>query len=101
MTGEMKSHPLAIAARYNDAEAEEYGVEKTVKRQGFDWDEILHVAEQRALRVIAMDNPRLAAALKDGQAASLTADQLHGLIVLKSAILDGIMIGWRAKGLAR
>jgi hypothetical protein len=103
----MKSHPLAIAARYNDAESQEHGFQATVERQGFDMDEIIHVANQRALRIILDTDPALTPALKSALKSgkpvevALTVEQAKLQVNLAAAILDGIMIGWRARGLAK
>lgn len=95
----MKEHPLAIAARYNDAECEEHGIEPAIARLELEIEDVFHIAEQRALRLLWIELGRDMAIFKNPYPIALgpfTTDERKRLVILQSAILDGILIGWRA-----
>lgn len=93
---------LAEAARYNDAIAEERGLAAAVAEAGLDMEELLHVADQRALRAVLIGS-RGAAALKllDPVAPSaieppLTHVEKAQLAFYTSLYMDGITLGAKA-----
>ena len=94
----MRHHVLGIAARYNDADCEEHGLATTIQRQDLSFNDVLYIAEQRALRTLAIEDPSLRHLLGNKSKPSLVpltrAQQLR-MAVFQSAILDGILIGWR------
>lgn len=101
---EFKDHPLAEAARNNDAIAEEHGVEAAAEMIGLDMDALMHVADQRALRltILATEGPeRLAAATLGNKPTpiALGPEQKHLHRMFMLAALDGICIGWKASSI--
>jgi hypothetical protein len=76
-----RNTPFVVAARVNDAECEKVGLLPTVQARGVDIALLRHIAEQRALRIIARIDP--------------VAD----FTTLVSAYFDGLMIGWYAREL--
>ena len=73
--------PFLTAARYNDAASEEHGFPEAIEHLGINPDTILHVAQQRALRLVMAGIPGAIekmqadiAAGKHAQAIELTDD---------------------------
>lgn len=100
-----ENHPLTEAARYGDAQCEERGIEATVAEHGLDLDAIMHVAEQRSLRIVIMLSrgpEALMAMAKTGkfEHVRLTAMEDEMLEQFKVAYLDGLFIGWVAHAIA-
>lgn len=90
-----------VAARYGDADVEEAGIPETLRRQDIDSEEFLHIADQRALRVVLQMTRGIGPHELDHLSAfALTQaeQQLHGF--LTAAYMDGLYIGWRARRLA-
>lgn len=92
------SHPLLMAARYNDAECQDHGLEGTITKHGLDLDDLIYVAEQRALRLVLIHsgrfneiNPTKATAIVLNSAEQSEVERLIPLY------LDAIFLGWRAK----
>lgn len=52
------NRPLLMSARFNDDLAERKGTEQAVAELGLDLDEVVYVAEQRALRLTLHANGR-------------------------------------------
>lgn len=90
-------YALAEAAADNDALAEEHGVERVVSDLGLNLDDLVYIAEQRALRAVLMRSGRLDelprsnnpkdVALNEGERAEMAA--------LIPVYLDGITLGAR------
>jgi hypothetical protein len=94
----MTNH-LAEAARYNDARAEDDGVQAAVAALGLDWDELTHVVEQRALRLVLLihrGDAGLKEWMKSGEPARLTVAERTDMMRLQAATIDGVTIGWAA-----
>lgn len=94
-------NPLIVAARYNDAESEEIGLEALVAKLGFDdLQALMHVCEQRALRVILLRRGGEAELRRvhgpDYTRIPLTDFEKHELAYLTTVYLDAICIGVRA-----
>lgn len=92
-----RNHPLMEAARYNDAQAEEAGVKHAIEALGLTWDDVMYVAEQRALRIVLLqrgDGSLEAAA--GGQPFTLDDNDRAAMRVVALASLDGIALGWNA-----
>lgn len=89
------------AARYGDAETEEHGLEEACARQGLDMAMLMHIAQQRALRValMASGRPQPPAGLGEVPVALSPDERRLIQTVLMPAYLDGIYIGWRARAL--
>lgn len=95
----MKNHPLGLAARYNDADAEEKGFVAFVESLGLDMDSLMYAVDQRATRcVLATTRPLILKELPTNGFAAIRLTErertLHGHMQL--ALIDGIAIGWRA-----
>lgn len=94
------NHPLTEAARYNDAQAEEIGIMETVKANGLDPIAVLHIAQQRALRLVVLNNygiETLEELVRQNakQELSFTERDRQMIDEISIAFMDGIMIGWR------
>lgn len=98
---QFKNHPLAEAARYNDAAAEEHGFQEAVGQLGLDLEAVSYVAQQRALRAVlyltrgpdAMEQYRdkpIPFVIPLSQIERDHAQQLTAVLI------DGIGIGWKA-----
>lgn len=97
----MKDHPLGLAARYNDADAEERDITSVIEgTTGFKIDDVMYLAEQRALRMLGIVMPERFGWLLGNKTSfepvALTTEDRLTMISYQSAVLDGIMIGWRA-----
>ena len=97
---DVKQHPMAVAARFNDARAEEVGLSGTLSGMGLDVDDMMHIARQRALRAVCVSlyqqplSEELARKIiVDPQASSF-------LLMATTVALDGMAIGWEAKRIA-
>src|SRR3954451_20411128 len=97
----MKDHVLGIAARYNDAEAEEHGFADFVQSQGLTVADVMYLAEQRAIRVLYVATGRDMSIFggREPRAIELSGDDRLKVIAFQSAELDGMLIGWRGRGL--
>lgn len=97
-------HPLAVAARDTNAYAEEHGLEPALEWLGIGASagEIAYLAEQRALRAVAVDrlghNMTGASSILDEHIAR-TIRQTEAWAAMRmlliSCYMDGIAIGWR------
>jgi hypothetical protein len=89
---------LAEAARYADARTEELGgLVEWCKANDIDADGLMHVAEQRALRACMMID-----GLNPNQTQRMTvrlSPEANALMpLLTAACMDGVAIGYTAKG---
>lgn len=95
--------PWPTACRYADAVAEEGGIEHATEGEGIDIEELAHVAEQRALRSLMLHTGRLAdlqtTAAGVPTPVALNAAELEWLTIATALAMDGMYIGWRARGL--
>lgn len=91
------------ACRYGDAVAEEGGVEHATSKAGIDIAELAHVAEQRALRSLMLHTGRMAELWATSMGVptpvALNANELEWLTIATALAMDGMYIGWRARGL--
>jgi hypothetical protein len=95
------NHPLIEAARYNDAQAEELGLEPMIKNSGVDYTTMLYLAQQRALRLTVLTNYGTAGLRRMIMTGSfdLTADDEELMMAFATACMDGIMIGWNGSSI--
>lgn len=102
MDSRMRDHPLGIAARYNDAECEEHGLGIVIDKQGLELADVIYLAQQRALRALWIELGRDMAIFKSSVPVGmpLTSAERRRLVTLQAFIMDGILIGWRARGLS-
>lgn len=99
-----KNDPLLLAARYNDAEAEEGGFEATCEKFGLNPKTVMYLAEQRALRhamVVTGQGGQLKEMHRTGRATPFRPSQAQQQIMdlVLPAYVDAIVIGWRAREL--
>lgn len=94
-------HPLLVAARYNDAEVEEHGLEALTKKCELPLDDLRYIAEQRALRMVLVQRGRQneIARIKQATAVSLSIEEQATVEALTPLYLDAILLGWRAREL--
>lgn len=97
--------PLIEAARFNDAQAEEIGLPGAAASIGIDLTTLVHVAEQRAMRMMLVKLGRLedlAALTRTPEFKPLrfTPEQQEEIAYLTTLYMDGIALGWRAHDLA-
>ena len=95
-----RNHPLTEAARYNDAQAEEIGIDRTIEGCGLTMDACIYVASQRALRaVMAMtrgeEYMRKYSTSPIQKLVPLSEEERYVVDDLTAVYLDGIMIGWK------
>lgn len=105
MASPMKDHPLGLAARYNDSDAEEHGFVETVTKQGLELSDVLYLAEQRAIRVVMLQEGRFeefqrAYATNQPATIVLSVEERLTVELLKVVYIDGILIGWRGRDIA-
>lgn len=95
------SDPLLMAARYNDAEAEDHGIQGAVEKHGLDFESLRYIAEQRALRIVLLQNGEIERLRGTGYTRiELSAEQRTLVDGLTPLYLDAIFIGWRAREFA-
>jgi hypothetical protein len=92
---------LAQAARWNDAMTEEQGLPAACEHLGVDLDTLMHLAEQRAMRLHMIQTGRFAelqalARTNEPKAVRLSRADRLAITTLMPAYLDGILIGHRA-----
>lgn len=97
----MANHPLAEAARYNDAAAEEHGFQPAIKQMGLDLEPLAYVAHQRALRAVMLttrgeEYMRQYAGSPMPHVVPLSANERQYVDQLTAVLIDGIAIGWKA-----
>lgn len=101
-------HPLAQAAADNDSMAEEGGIPMALTRIGLSVEDVMYVAEQRALRAVMVESgrlPELQRAHREGsvrpQGFKLSNLERHRMVLYQAMYADAIAIGWRANDLSR
>ena len=99
--GELKNEPLMVAARYNDAISEETSLQGAVENAGLDFDKLHYVAEQRAIRVLLMEQGLDPTLLSRSVPTPMmfTGEERKRLVLYTAAYMDGLMIGWVGRGL--
>lgn len=95
----------AQAARFGDALAEEAGIEHATEAEGIEIEELAHCAEQRALRAVLKIRGRhheLWVIQSTGIPfpVALSADEREMLTSVTALYMDGLYIGWKARGLS-
>lgn len=92
-----RDHPLASAARDIDALSEEHGFDFIFKTLGLEKDDVIYVAQQRALRLALLHAGRgdLLGGTKPQTIPPGLVDK-HMLQALTIMCLDGMAIGWKA-----
>lgn len=98
---QFENHPLAEAARYNDAASEEHGFQEAVKQLGLDLEAVAYVAHQRALRAVLFLTRGPEAMQQYAGKPLPTVIPLSELErqhteQLRAVLLDGICVGWKA-----
>lgn len=94
-------HPLLVAARYNDAETEDTSLSEALERHGLDLNEIEYAAEQRAVRIVLLQNGRVDEARSTESIEVHLNEQEQSLFhALVPLYIDAIFIGWRARSLS-
>ena len=97
--GELRDEPLVEAARYLDARTEEMGLVEMISSLGLDFEKLMYVVEQRALRgVLVLEGEEANFTTPTG--IELNPRQRAMLFLLQPSVLDGIVIGWFGKQLA-
>lgn len=96
------NHPLLMAARYNDAEAEDHPLHKVIEKHGLDAAAYMHIAEQRAIRAVMMMSGQDPTKMSRSEVTAIEfSDEQKALLPsLTSVYMDGIFIGWRANQLS-
>ena len=92
------NHPLVEAARYNDAQSEELGLKTMLDSNGVDLHALMHIAKQRALRLVVLRNhgeQGMKTMIENGF-YDISAEDERLLLAFTTAFVDGIMIGWKA-----
>jgi hypothetical protein len=94
-------NPLLLAARYNDAEAEEFELADLFGRHGLELSEVEYLAQQRALRVVLIQSGRIEEIQHQTEPTSVSLsdaerDLMEAMVPL---YVDAIFIGWRAKAI--
>lgn len=90
-------HPLLVASRYLDAEAEDHDLQVVVEKHGCEFDALTYVAEQRALRIRLMETGRMGEINRVTPVrVSLDDDDRKAITFYKAIYIDSLMIGWRA-----
>lgn len=98
-------HPMTIAARHLDAASEEHGMQEYLEGQlGIDLEVAVHVASQRALRLVLISTrgPQFIKGMSQTAMTPVALTPAEDAIMerLTVAALDGIVIGYRAHMLA-
>lgn len=94
-------HPLLIAARYNDAEAEDHELREVVEKHGLDYDYLEYTAKQRALRVVLAQSGRLGEISRtEPVSVGLSDAERDTIDALIPLYIDAILLGWRASQVA-
>lgn len=99
------NHPLAEAARINDAVAEEHGFQEAVAMLGLDLEAVAYVSHQRALRaVLFLTRGEKAMRQYAGKpmptVIPLSELERNHIEQLRAVLLDGICLGWKAAQLS-
>jgi 2-hydroxychromene-2-carboxylate isomerase len=95
-----RNHPLTEAARYNDAQAEEFGIERVVEGSGLDMGAAVHISHQRAMRAVMLTTRGekfMQQYAKAGipQVVPMSKAEIEMTQNLTALYLDGILIGWK------
>lgn len=94
-------HPLLLAGRYLDAEAEDHELQDVVAKRGLSLEEIEYAAEQRAVRVVLMQNNRVnEISPTEPTPVTLNEKEKTLLDALVPVYVDAMLLGWRARELA-
>jgi hypothetical protein len=91
------------AARYGDAEIDEgHELFEVLRRAGIDTEAFQHIADQRALRSVLMGRPGFTPAILSTttpEMVVLNPLERRAHVVFTTVYMDGLYIGWRARGL--
>lgn len=93
---EMKDHPLSQAAREINDGPDRHDLAKTCANHGLKLDDVVYMAEQRALRALYA---RYGINLQLQKPAVLSLSKADEALMptLIAAYMDGLLIGWRGK----
>jgi hypothetical protein len=91
-------HRLATAASENDRIAAEGGLEPALDALGLSIEDVRYVAEQRALRAVLAHTGRAGEIPREPEMIRLGVSDKLMLQVFTPLYIDGIAIGWRARG---
>lgn len=96
-----KHHPMVEAARNLDAIAEEHGFEHTLSELGLNAKAVIHVASQRAMRLVILSvrGPAALKRLNTGRPEPLSFSPAENAMIERFtlAVLDGLVIGWKGR----
>lgn len=94
-------HPLLMAARYSNAEAEDHDLATVFEKRGLKFADVQYLAYQRAMRARLAMTGRIEEANSPQSGEVELDDADHAVIeMLVPTYLDGILIGWRGNELA-
>jgi hypothetical protein len=93
---DMASHPLARAAREVNAYAETHDLEATCEHYGLKLEDVMYIAEQRALRAL-YSQYGINLNAPSPMILKLTPEQAKQHLTLTTAYMDSLVIGWRAR----
>lgn len=103
----VKNHPIAEAARYNDAQMDEgKPLPGLLAELGLTLGDIRYIAAQRAIRVVAVISQRRELKVLLGEKGGfetippLTAAEKIAFRAANLAALDGLVAGWRGRMIA-
>lgn len=94
-------HPLAEAARFSDAQAEEAESPRVpIEQIGMDFEAVSYLAEQRAIRAFLakhgrMEEMRQANAITRFSFMHFNVQEQEEIAWLTALYMDGMTIGWR------
>lgn len=98
---EMADHPLSIAARELDDLSEQTHLPDVVDSIGLKADDLMYVAQQRALRCVLLLVRKIPLGhirnIKTTQIYKLSAYELHLYHMFTACVMDGLAIGWSAQ----
>lgn len=98
---QFKHHPMTEAARNLDAIAEEHGFERTLNDLGLDPKATIHVASQRAMRLVILTarGPAALKRLNTGRQEPVSFSPAENAMIERFtlAVLDGLVIGWKGR----
>jgi hypothetical protein len=101
----MEFHPLGLAARYNDAAAEEVGVLQAVADLGLRMSDVVYLAQQRAIRNVMIATGRigeLQEMYRTNKPRHVDFTEVEQAMIeqFALAILDAVCIGWKGHEIA-
>jgi len=94
----MANHPLTIAVREIDGLSDHgKNVGEVCEDIGLKAEDVMYVAEQRALRSVYFFSRGIQLKLTESVEIRLNPIEMKMLLQFESAYMDGLCIGWRAR----